>query len=69
MVSPGSRQVIAKLKSSLALRHLLQKCEGSRAQDVAVKGNVKVTLSKLLWANVCGNTTGMGLLRSTAMDA
>lgn len=34
-----------------------------------MKGSVKVTLSKLLWANISGNDTGVGLLRNTVMNA
>lgn len=34
-----------------------------------MKGNVKVTSSKHLWANISGNDTGVGLPRNTATDA
>lgn len=34
-----------------------------------MKGNIKVTSSKLLWAYISGNDTGVGLLRDTAMNA
>lgn len=34
-----------------------------------MKGNVKLTSSKLLQANIRGNDTGVGLFRNTAVDA
>lgn len=34
-----------------------------------MKGNIKVTLSKHLWANISGNDTVVGRFRNTAMNA